>query len=68
MDEFLGGFFGSIVGMFVMGIVLTVIQNAQRAKQDRRIDEAAKEMARRITEAADRLQSPTSFGVSRGDA
>jgi len=38
MAEFMGAFLGSIAGMFVMGVVLTIIQNTQRRKIESEVE------------------------------
>ena len=38
MAEFLGAFFGSIAGMFTMGVVLTITQNTQRRKIESEVE------------------------------
>lgn len=45
MDEFFGGFFGSITGMFLIGVVLTMAQALQHAKQSKKYNDAERENA-----------------------
>lgn len=46
MHEFIGGFLGSISGMFLIGVVLTMAQGIQHAKQSKKFNEADRENVR----------------------
>ena len=46
MHEFIGGFLGSISGMFLIGVVLTTAQGIQHAKQSKKFNDVDRENVR----------------------